>query len=535
MKQRVHRSVGRLYFFLVYLIISFACIHFLDSNVHAADKEKETAIVPNELAFLSASEIAEKIKSRQFTSLEIVNVYLDRIEKFNPALNAIVTLDKDMALQRAKEADEALAKGELWGPLHGVPITIKDNLATRGLKTTNSFPDTEDFVPDFDATVVARLRAAGAIILGKTNLPSLAMDFQTNSPLFGITNNPWDVSRTPGGSSGGGAASVAAGLTSLGIGNDSGGSIRVPAHFCGIYGLMPTNHLVPITGISPGLPESEYRSIRHMLSLGPLARSIDDLKLCLTIIAGPDETDVDVPGIPLIEPPQKDLKDLRIAWSDDFGGIPVTEETKTALKQFTDKLSKAGCTVEKINLTDFDFMLAWETWGEIIDMEVWIGMPFYARFLHYILGWPYRMDNPTMQIVYPMSYEDYLTVLTKREKCISTMDSFFSGYDVFLCPVHTTAAYKHILPDSYFGPISLYKQPFLVDDKSLKYEIANGAYPTIFNLTGNPVVVLPVGYTKKGLPIGVQVVGKRWHDMGLLNISNQLDKIADAYKHPPGF
>jgi amidase len=313
MKRRIQRSVGKLNFFLIYLIVSLVCIHFLDSNVLAEDKEKEIAFVSNELAFLSASEIAEKIKSHQVTSLEVVNVYLDRIEKFNPTLNAIVTLDKDVAIQRAQEADEALAKGELWGPLHGVPITIKDNVATLGLKTTNSYPLTASYVPDFDATVVARLREAGAIIIGKTNLPSLAMDFQTNSPVFGITNNPWDISRTPGGSTGGGAAALAAGLTSLEIGNDLGGSIRVPAHFCGIYGLKPTEHLVPNTGIGPGLPKNEYRSIRHMLSLGPLARSIDDLKLCLTIIAGPDETDVDVPYIPLIEPQKKDLKDLRIA------------------------------------------------------------------------------------------------------------------------------------------------------------------------------------------------------------------------------
>jgi len=138
-------------------------------------------------------------------------------------------------------------------------------------------------------------------------------------------------------------------------------------------------------------------------------------------------------------------------------------------------------------------------------------------------------------MVYPMSYEKYLTALTKREKCISTMERFLSGYDVFLCPVHTTAAYKHIPPDRYFGPYPLYNKDFLVDDKPLKYMVANGAYTTIFNLTGNPVVVMPVGYTKEGLPIGIQVVGQRWHDMDLLNVSGQLDKIASAYKHPPGF
>jgi amidase len=320
--------VGRLHFFLVYLIVSFACILFWGSYVYAGEKDKETISSSNELVFLSASELAEKIKSHQITSLEVVNAYFDHIKKHNRTLNAIVTLDQDAAMQRAKEADAALARGELWGPLHGVPITIKDNVATLGLKTTNSYPLTENYVPDFDATVVARLRKAGAIILGKTNLPLLAMDTQTNSPIFGITNNPWDISRTPGGSTGGGAAAVAAGLTSLEIGNDLGGSIRIPSHFCGIYGLKPTEYLVPVTGITPGMPKGEYRSIRHQVSVGPLARSIDDLKLCLTIIAGPDGTDVDVPYIPLIEPKKKDLKDLHIAWTDDFGGVPVKKKQK---------------------------------------------------------------------------------------------------------------------------------------------------------------------------------------------------------------
>jgi amidase len=534
MKQRGRRFAGMLHFFPACLIVCFVCAVFIRSSVYAGEKEKET-VSSNDLVFISASELAERIKSHRVTSLEVVNAYFDHIEKHNRTLNAIVTLDKDAAIQRAKEADAALAKGELWGPLHGVPITIKDNIATRGLKTTNSFPLTANYVPDFDATVVARLRKAGAIILGKTNLPSLAMDYQTNSPLFGITNNPWDISRTPGGSTGGGAAAVAAGLTSLEIGNDLGGSIRIPSHFCGIYGLKPTEHLVPLTGMTPGLPRKEYRSVRHQVHIGPLARSIDDLKLCLTIIAGPDGTDVDVPYIPLSEAKKKDLKDLHIAWTDDFGGVPVSEDTRIALKQFTEKLSKAGCTVEKINPTDFDFMSAWQTHGKIIDMEIGILTPSFGRFIQYILGGSLRKGNPTIEMAYPISYEKYLTELTKREKFISTMERFLSGYDVFLCPVHTTAAYKHIPPDRYFGPFPLYNKDFLVDDKPIKYYAANGSYTSIFDLTGNPVVVMPVGYTKESLPIGVQVVGKLWHDMELLSVSGQLDKIANAYKHPPGF
>lgn len=489
----------------------------------------------NDPVFLSAHELAEKIRSRAITSVRVVQAYLEQIEKHNHSLNAIVTLEKEGALRRAREADAALAEGRLWGPLHGVPITIKDNIATLGLRTTSSFLPLAGYVPDFDATVVARLRKAGAIILGKTNLPPMAMDIQSNSPLFGVANNPWDRSRTPGGSTGGGAAAVAAGLSPLEIGNDIGGSIRVPSHFCGIYGLKPTDCLVPVTGISPGLPEKEYRAIRHLLSMGPLARSIDDLKLCLAVTAGPDEKDVDFPSIPLNEPPKKDLKRLRITWSDEFGGVPVAEETKAALKRFTEKLSHAGCSVEKIKPADFDFRSAWRTWGRILDMELGVYTPWYARFLQFVFGSSYRKDNPVLQMVYPASYEKYLKELTMREKFIAAMERFLSRYDAFLCPVHTTSAYKHIPPDGYARQFAVYKKPFLVDNMPLKYEIANTAYTTIFNLTGNPVVTMPVGYTKEGLPIGIQTVGRRWRDMELLTVSAQLDKIAGAYKPPPGF
>lgn len=507
-----------------------------DSNgIRMIPPGDEAMDTPNPLVFLSAGELAEKIKSRQVTSREVVRAFLHQIETYNQTLNAIVTLDKEGALQRAAEADEAMNRGEIWGQLHGVPITIKDNLATRGLKTTSSMTEIADYVPDFDATVVARLRKAGAIILGKTNMPMLGMDYQTNSPIFGLTNNPWDLSRTPGGSSGGEAAAVAAGLSPLGIGNDIGGSIRIPADFCGIYGLKPTEHRVPNMGISPGLPEKSYRSMRHQLSIGPLARSIDDLKLCLTIIQGPDDKDPDIPDIPLIEPRGKELKDLRIAWSDDFGGVPVSEETKTALKQFADKLSQAGCTVEKINPPDFDFMFAWTTYGKLIDMELGIYTPSIARFFQYILGSSYRKDTPTITMAYPISYEKYLTALTNRETCMAAMNRFLSHYDVFLCPVHTTPAYRHIAPDRYFGPYALYNHPFMVDDKPLNYMVANSSYTTIFNLTGNPVVVMPVAHTQDNLPIGIQVVGMHWHDMELLDVAGQLDKVAAAYRRPPGF
>jgi len=254
-------------FFVVCMV---ACVATLFVTLHAvpvlAEEEDNTGVV-----FLTATQLAEKIQSGELTSLEVVQAFLAQIETHNPTLNAIVTLDEEGALSRAREADAALADGELWGPLHGVPVTIKDSFATAGMLTTSSHPPLADYIPEEDATVVARLRDAGAIILGKTNLLELATDFQTNSPIFGITNNPWDITFTPGGSSGGSAAAVAAGLSPLGMGSDLAGSIRVPSHFCGIFGVKPTEHLVSGFGHFPGL--GGVRSFRNLASSGPLAPS----------------------------------------------------------------------------------------------------------------------------------------------------------------------------------------------------------------------------------------------------------------------
>ncbi|MBU1748753.1 MAG: amidase, partial [Chloroflexi bacterium] len=318
-----------------------------------------------DLVFSTAHQLANAIRQREVSAVEVLEAHLAQIARHNPALNAIVTLDEGGARQRATEADAALARGETGGPLHGVPVTIKDVYETAGLRTTASFKPLAEYVPQQDATVVARLKAAGAIVLGKTNMPEMAMDVQSNSPIFGRANNPWDLARTPGGSTGGGAAAVAAGLSPLELGSDIGGSIRIPSHFCGVYGFKPTEHRVPGTGHIPP-PPGVAKTVRHMGVFGPLARSIDDLRLCLGLIAGPDSQDWEVPPVPLGDAPPRPLPGLRLAWTDDFGGAPVTAETRAALQALAGTLAEQGCHVERQNPTGFDFELAWETYGEIL-------------------------------------------------------------------------------------------------------------------------------------------------------------------------
>ena len=241
-----------------------------------------------ELVFATMHELAEDIRQRRISSVEIVEAHLAQIDKHNPRLNVIVLLDRDAALVRAREADAALARGELWGPLHGIPITIKDGFATAGLRTTSGFAPWADFVPQTDAPAVARLRSAGAILLGKTNLPTLSMDAQANNPLFGQTNNPWDLTRTSGGSTAA-AAAVAAGLSPLELGSDIAGSVRIPAHCCGIYSLKPSAHRIPGGGYHPNPAPVRPESVGPGLGVfGPLARSVDDLAIAFQLLAGPD-------------------------------------------------------------------------------------------------------------------------------------------------------------------------------------------------------------------------------------------------------
>lgn len=236
--------------------------------------------------FCSALELASSIRERRCTAAELVELYLSRIERHNAALNAVCTLDAAGARRRAREADAALARGERQGPLHGVPMTIKDALETEGVRTTGGHPPLKDYVPARDAPAVARLRAAGAILLGKTNVPPLSADYRADNPIFGRTNNPWHVERTPGGSTGGGAAAVAAGLSAFDVGSDLAGSVRTPAHFCGLFALKATERRIPNAGHIPE-PPGQPRAVRHMNVLGPLARSLEDLGTLTRIFPGP--------------------------------------------------------------------------------------------------------------------------------------------------------------------------------------------------------------------------------------------------------
>lgn len=486
-----------------------------------------------EIIFATASQLGRMIRNKEVSAVEVLNAYLKQIDKYNGSINAIATLD-EKARTRAIEADEALARGENWGALHGVPITVKDTIETAGLLTTAGYPPLKNYIPSEDATTIARLRAAGAIIFAKTNPAKLAGDYQTNNPIFGQTNNLWNLNYTVGGSSGGSASAIAAGFSALDIGSDVAGSIRHPAHCCGVYGFMPTDRRVPTTGHIPELP-GKPKHIRHLLRIGPLARSVEDLQLCFSLIAGADIRQPEIPPVALDKATDKKLSEFRIAWTYGYDFLPVSQDTRYVMQTAINRLSDTGCYLEECNPTDLDWSEALANYSAFAAYELfasasklgilpgmWTGIvtEFYAR-----TQTAFKSGTPLAQkgnLVFPPSVAKYNLVLTERDRIMAQMDRFMAQWDAWICPVSITPAFPHY----DFG------QSIEVDGKKFPYLLACGGYTMPLNLTGSPVVVIPVGQSKQGLPIGIQIVGKRWRDLELLAIANSIGKVVGEFKQP---
>ncbi|WP_309744466.1 amidase [Chamaesiphon sp. OTE_20_metabat_361] len=490
-----------------------------------------------DLTFAPAHQLARMIRERQVSSLEVVEAYLTKISQHNSLLNAICTLDTEHARRRAQAADSALDNGENWGRLHGVPITVKDIFETANLRTTAGYIPLKDYLPPQDATIVARLKAAGAIVLGKSNLAELGGDYQSTNSVFPRVNNPWNLEYTPGGSSGGSAAAVAAGLSPLDLGNDFGGSIRQPAHFCGVYGFKPTERRISTAGVIPEVPGMPI-CLRQMMTVGCLARSIADLQLCFEIVAGADPRRPDVPPVPLDTPTGKSLADLQIAWSDEWAEVPVATAIKSAMVASADKLTAAGAKVERWMPPKFNLSEIFDLYGRLAAYVNRYAQPADLYTLRHSIEllWQnatqgdrelrhlgnYSRFLPTM--LNP-SLKGYFQALTERDLFVAAMDVALEPLDVWVCPVAATTAFTH---RPAWSAIDL-------DGRAYPHAVANGIYLLPFNLSGQPAVVIPTGQTQNGLPIGMQIVGKRWREMELLGIAKEIDNAIGGFRQPAGY
>lgn len=451
--------------------------------------------------------MAREIRCGNVTARELVEACLQRIEQVNPQINAVVQLCAERALKEADTLDQAAANGEFKGPLHGVPITIKDSLDTEGIISTGGTLGRKHHIPDQDAPVVARLRDAGAILLGKTNTPELTLSGETNNLIYGRTSNPFDLERSPGGSSGGSAAIIASGGSALELGSDTGGSIREPAHLCGITGIKPTTgrtprsgHIVPFGG---GVMDS-------LTQIGPMARYVEDLVIALPLICGPDGCDPAVVPVPMGDPADVDVSKLRIAWYADNEIVSPDENTSRVVTQVAQQLSQQGFNIEHQLLPGMH---------ELVDLTTELRESANAGLILRLLE-RFGTTEPGPDL------KGYLTekslagaksidpeLMEKIDQARSAALGFFKHYDAILCPTSHALARPHRAShgDSF----------------------NDWSYMTIHNLLGWPGVSVRAGSSAEGLPVGVQVVAAPWREDACLALALEIENLGGGYQRPP--
>jgi amidase len=477
-----------------------------------------------DIATATATELSHAIRTRVISSRELLDQLVARAERLNPALNAIVAWDLDRASTAATAADEATARGQEAGPLHGLPMSVKDVFETEGLVTTSGAPELAQYVPATDALAVARLKQAGAIIFGKSNTPMYAGDWQTYNDVYGRTSNPWDTSKTAGGSSGGAAAAVAAGLTPLEFGSDIGGSIRNPAHYNGVYGLKPSWGIVPVRGHIPGPPGSLVQV--DVGVAGPIARSVADLRIALRATAGPLPEDAAAWHLELEEgPPIGGISALRIAtvFGEGADVVPVAAGVRSRLDAFAARLAEAGARVDEVPLP-VTLADGFSSWRDLTLPTIGAGLPAaeYAELasLENMPG-----DDPMLAVARAMTsrYKAWISATELRQRQRAAWAGLFDQYDVVLAPVMPTAAFDHDTE----RPMT--ERVLDIDGVAVPHFFA-AAWCGAIGAMLLPVVTLPTGPDQAGLPVGVQVIGPFLTDMRLLRIAELLDAAAG-----PGF
>jgi len=467
----------------------------------------------SDLTFLPAVAMAEQIRQKKLRPIELVDAHLARIEKLNPRLNAFVEVDAEGTRRQARAAEDAVARNENLGPLHGVPISIKSSIEVKGLRCEAGTKLRTGLVAKNDAPLVSRLRQAGAIILGNTNTPELLMAWETDNLLYGRTNNPWDLSRTPGGSSGGEAAAIAAGLSAGGVGSDGGGSIRVPAHFSGICGLKPTPGRIPATGHYP----ISVGPFALLGVVGPMARTVADLKVLFEVMQGPDHGDPSAAPVPVRWPSHDDVKKLRIGYFEDDGRTPVTAETRAAVQAAANELRDAGFNVEPFRPEGLDQArkLWWQLFG--IAGGMLLGPLTQGReadlspILKEFSRWVAAEPSHTAQTL----IDTWILRDVVRMQVFSQMRDF----PILLCPVASVPAFRH-------G-----ERSWNIDGQTVRYLDA-WSYTEWFNLLGTPAVSIPFGRSNEGLPIGVQIVARPWEEELVLAVAAELEAQRGPWQPP---
>ncbi len=483
----------------------------------------------SDLVFRSTVELAAAIRQKDIGSRELLDAYLTRIDELNGPINAVVTLDAAGARAAADAADTALARGEVLGPLHGVPVTVKDNMEVAGMRSTAGATVLADHVPTCDGLIAERLKAAGAVVFGKTNMPTFGLDMQTYNDVFGLTKNPWNLDRTTGGSSGGSAAALAAGLTGFEVGTDIGGSIRCPAHYCGVYGLKTTYGILPRRG-HLGMPGA--RSYSDISVIGPLSRGAKDLQLGLDVLAGSDPKDRGVGWrLELPAPRHASLKDYRVAaWLDEPPYSP-SQEVAARLRDTVEALRGAGITVDERARPNFDPQEAYRIYMQMLFGAISAGQSAEQYEMAKAAEGSLPDDDGYLVMMARYSvqrHREWLLGHEQREQLRAQWYEFFQNYDVLLCPVSLVSAFPHNIEGE------MYDRTVAIDGQDRAYlDLLFWAGVTCaYHL---PAVSAPVGRTADGLPVGIQIVGPYLEDRTPAAFTEHLETLVGGFTPPPGY
>jgi amidase len=476
-----------------------------------------------EYSYSTAIETARAIASGNVSSRELLEAALTRVDNLDGPINAVVTLDAERAFIAADEADQAVARGDQLGPLHGVPITIKDSFQTEGVITTSGSPDLADFVPDRDATPVARYKEAGAVVFGKTNLPIWAGDLQSYNKVYGTTANPYDIECTPGGSSGGSSAALAAGYTPLELGSDIGGSIRTPCHWSGVCGHKPSYGVVSALGQIPGMPGTLSQA--DIAVAGPMARDVDDLEMALDLLAGPDSWNQLAYSLTLPAPRHKQVKDFRVAVWIDEETAPISDAYRTLLLSAAAAFQGAGAHVDYEARPGFTFEKAVDTYNHLLsaaEAATWT--------LSEIEEHAASNEEPQgeLGIAYAsMRHREWLSWHERRMQQRNRWQQFFESFDVVLMPVTLTEAIRHDHSSPFTG------RTVQVDEQQRPYT-DQLKWVGLTGVSWLPSTVVPIGQIN-AKPVGVQIAGPFLEDRTTLAAGRFLQEALGGFQKPKGF
>jgi amidase len=478
-------------------------------------------------AFDSATKIAADLSKGRYSARELTQSYIARIEKLDRDINAVVVRRFDEALKEAAAADADRAAGRIAGPLHGMPITIKECFDLTGFPSTYGHPERANHKAAADAVAVSRLKAAGAIVLGKTNVPKDLADWESYNAVYGHTRNPWDLNRTPGGSSGGSAAAMAAGLSALEVGSDIAGSIRVPSTFCGVFGHKPTFGVVPIRG---GNSPDDAAAPKDIQVAGPIARSAADLEMAFDIIAGPDQADGSGWSYTLLQESRNDLKGWRIAIVADDATFRVDGSIRTALARLGDALASGGASVDREAALPLPGEEQHELYLTLLRSVTASRYPVQEIEALRAKAQSYAASDKSYEALMhrglTLSHAAWIAADDRRLALRQRWREFFTRYDVLICPVTTTPAYPHM------KGIARAQQLFIVDGE--KRPAANNYYWIgIPSLSYLPATAIPIGMTADGIPVGAQIIGREFGDKRCMRLARLIETTFREFEPPP--